>query len=60
MPRQKRLSFEDWEDLEVLWERFPRKARTRTVRAYARAIARGARRNVQPMEQEGRTDEDGD
>lgn len=52
MPRQKRLPFENREDLEVLWERFTRKARTKTVREYARLIAQGARTNVQPIEKE--------
>ncbi|MBN1460950.1 MAG: hypothetical protein JXA57_15570 [Armatimonadetes bacterium] len=58
MPRQRRLAFEEYEDLEVLWERFPRKARMNTVRAYARVIARGARRNVGPIEKEEETYED--
>jgi class 3 adenylate cyclase len=60
MPRQRRLLFEDGEDLEVLWERFPRKARTKTVREYARVIARGARGHVGSIDEEERTDEEGD
>lgn len=54
MPRQRRLPFEDCEDLEILWEQFPKREQSKVAKLYGRIITRAAGMDLQSVERQER------